>query len=69
MHSKAGIAVVAAIWLGYTGVKKLFSGNGHQLEPIFIEKILRELECQMFIACSHFALVVQNRIKQNETIE
>jgi|JI6StandDraft_1071083.scaffolds.fasta_scaffold145578_2 hypothetical protein len=67
MQNKAGIAVFAALWLGYTGIKKLVGiGEKKLVEPFVVEKVLRELECQMFISCTHFAHVVESKMKQLE---
>lgn len=55
---------MAALWLGYTGIKKLVGADKKSVDPLVIEKILRELECQMFISCTHFAHVVESKLKQ-----
>lgn len=68
MNNKAGIAVFAALWLGYTGLKKLVGiGDKKPVDAPTVEKVLRELECQMFISCTHFAHVVESKMKQLET--
>lgn len=70
MNNSASLAMVAgALFLGFSSVKKLFRGGSDKkfLEAELVEKILRELECQMFIACTHFAHLVEPKFKQVES--